>query len=337
MPRNSNKPKVASSKGGAAKTKKEQAASESKNIATRQLEQPKRIWYKPLTWRHRPPVPAYKPLPKARLLFWCVLKQLWEHRWVFGGIVLIYGLFNLFLVRGLAGSTDLTNLKDTLDNALHGFGGQLASSATTFAYLLASSGTNSTAASGVYQVVLIIVCSLAFIWALRQTLAANEVRVRDSFYKGMYPLIPFLLVMALIAVQLVPLAAGGGLYAVVISHGIAIGWWEKALFVVLFIALGLWSLRMLTASIFALYIVSLPDMTPLRAYRSARKLVYGRRLLIWRKLIFLPIVLLLLAAGVEIPMIFLLTPLAEWTFFVISMITLPVTLGYFYNLYRDML
>lgn len=321
----------------AAPTKKKPAARSKSSSGPRKLEAPKLVWYKPRTWKNRPPVPDYKPLPKARLLFAAVCKQLWQHKRLFGGIVAIYGIFNLVLVRGLAGSSDLSTIKGTLDSVLSGFGGKLASSATSFAYLLVSSGSSNTATSGIYQSILVVICSLAFIWALRQVLANHRVRIRDSFYQGMYPLIPFMLMFALIGLQLVPLGIGGSLYALVTANGIAIHFWEKALFIVLFIVLGLWSLRMVTASMFAMYIATLPDMTPLRAYRSAKKLVYGRRLLIWRKLIFLPVIMLVLAALIELPLILFLTPVAEWMFFILSMVALPIAHGYLYNLYREML
>lgn len=303
----------------------------------RRLKTPDRHWYNPLTWRNHPPIPAYAPLPKARVLFTTVLRELWAHKKLFGGIVATYGVLNILLVRGLAGSNNLATIKSTLDSAVHGFGGKLASSGVGFAYLLTSSGSGNTATSGIYQSVLLVVCSLAFIWALRQTLAGHVVRMRDSFYLGMYPLVPFLLLFLLAGVQLIPLAIGGGLYSVVISNGIAVHAWEKAAWLALFIGLALWSLRMLTATVFALYIVTLPDMAPLRAYRSAKKLVFGRRLLLWRKLIFLPVVLLLLAGLVELPLILYVTPLAEWSFFILSMVALPVTHSYIYRLYREML
>ncbi len=316
-------------------TKKVAAASAAS--APRRLSAPKAVWGQPLSWRHRPPVPAYRPLPKARLLFVAVLRRLWENKQLFGGIIAIYGVLNIILVRGVAGSSDLANLKGTLDGAFSGLGGKLASASLTFASLLASSGSGNTATSGVYQTVLLVVCSLAFIWALRQATAKHATRVRDSFYHGMYPLVPFLLVFGLFGLQLVPLTIGGGLYTMVISNGIAIHLWEKALWLVLFCGLAAWSLRMATATIFALYIVALPDMTPLQAYRSARQLVYGRRLLIWRKLLFLPLVLLLLAVLFELPLILFVTPLAAWAFFAVSMAALPVVHGYLYGLYREML
>jgi hypothetical protein len=296
----------------------------------RMLPIPKRIWYKPLTWRNHAPVPTYTRLPKARKMFWSVLKLLWGHKKLFGYIILTYGLLDMLLVRGLSGGTNLTSVKNELTSVFHGVGGKVAASGISFAYLLANSGGSSSSSTSGF-------CSLAFIWAYRQVLAKHPIRARDSFYQGMYPLIQFLLIFLLLSVQLLPLAIGGGLYAMVNSGGIAVYAWEHILWLSLFILLGLWSLRMVTASIFALYIVTLPDMTPMRAYRSAKQLVYGRRLLIWRKLIFLPFVLLLLAIAIEFPLILFLTPIAEWAFFVISMLALPLVHGYLYTLYREML
>ncbi len=303
----------------------------------RLLQVPKRIWYNPLSWRHRPPAPDYPPLPKARLLFWRVLRQLWAHKALFGGITVLYGVLNLMLVRGLSDGSNLASYKATLDHLFNGSGNQLGSSVLSFMYLLSTAGGGSSSSAGVYQGILLLTCSLAFIWAFRQVLAGNEIKVRDSFYRGMYPLVPFLLISSLIGLQLLPLALGRDFYSIMIGSGIAIDFWEKTVVLLIFLALALWSIRMVTASAFALYIVTLPDMTPLRAYRTARQLVHRRRLLLWRKFIFLPITLLVLAAIVEVPLIFFLTPLAAWTFFIFGMIALPLVHGYVYTMYREMI
>jgi len=303
----------------------------------RQLQLPKRIWYKPLTWRYTMPAPVYKPLPKARHLFATTVRQLWQHKRLFGGIILIYGLLNLLLVRGLSGSSNLGALKSLLDSITTGFTGKLITSLAGFGYLLATSGSGNAQTSSLYQSILFIVCSLAFIWALRQVLAKHVVRIRDGFYEGMYPLIPFMLILLMLCVQLVPMLVGGGLYQRVMASGIAVHLWEKALWIVLFIVLAVWSLRMLVGTVFALYIVMLPNMTPFRALRSAKQLVYGRRLLVLRKLVFLPVCMLLLAILVEVPLILLATPVAAWVFFVLTMLALPTAHGYLYNLYREML
>ena len=94
---------------------------------------------------------------------------------------------------------------------------------------------------------------------------------------------------------------------------------------------------MITASVFALYIVTLPDMSPFRALRSAKELVRGRRLMIWRKLILLPFVLFLGTTVVVLPFLLFLTPLTVWIFFILSTAWFAVIHSYLYTLYRELL
>jgi len=318
-------------------TKAEEPVVQRSKSGQRMLKVPKAVWYKPFTWRYRQPVPQYKPLPKAPKLFWSVLQQLWTNKRLFGGIILVYGVLDIVFVRGLSSTSDIASLKSAVDHSFTGAGGGLATSAVTFSSLLSGSGSGNATQSGIYESILLITGSLALIWTLRQVPTGRMVRVRDSFYQGMYPLVPFFLVVALMGIQLLPLAIGSTLYDTVTSTGIAIHTWEKLSWLLLFIGLSLWSLRMITASLFALYIVTLPDMTPMRAYRSARKLVYGRRLLIWRKLIFLPVMLFILAAVISVPFILFITPLAVWVFFILTLAALPIVHGYLYSLYRSMI
>lgn len=262
---------------------------------------------------------------------------LWEHRVLFIGITLVYGLLNLILVRGFANGTDVGSLKTQLGQIFNGNFGPLASSLTIFVVLVGSAGNGSSSTAGAYQALLVIVASLAIIWALRQVLSGARPRIRDAYYKGMYPLIPFILVLLLIGLQLLPLLIGSTLFSLVISNGIAVYLVEKLVWALLFAALALLSLYMISSSIFALYIVTLPDMTPLKALRSARQLVRYRRWTILRKILFLPILLVVVAAVVMLPIIVWLTPLAQWVFFVLTLFAIAAVHSYVYSLYRELL
>lgn len=276
-------------------------------------------------------------LPNAWQLTKTASKILWQHRKLFIGITLIYGLLNLVLVRGLANTTDVSSLKDSLNQAFRGDLGSLASSLGVFAVLVGSAGNGSSQTAGAYQLFLGLVTSLAVIWALRQILADKPLRIRDAYYRGMYPLIPFILVLIIIGLQLLPLLIGSTLYSVVITNGIAVTVIEKLLCAAIFIALALLSLYWLSSSIFALYIVTLPDMTPLQAIRSARDLVRGRRWSVLRKLLFLPVMLLVAAAVIMVPIILVLTPAAQWIFFILTMFGLVAIHAYIYTFYRELL
>jgi hypothetical protein len=262
------------------------------------------------------------------------LRKNWK---LFMGITLIYGLLTIVLVRGIGGGLNLTELKDSLKEGFEGQFASLAAGVTLFSYLLGSAGTSSSATGGVYQTLLIIIVSLATIWLLRQLMADNKVRVRDSFYKGMFPLVPFVLVLLVIGLQLIPLMMGSWVYSTVVNNAIAVNTLEKSIWLIFFLLLAVLSLYMIASSLFALYIVTLPDMTPMKALRSARQLVLHRRFLVLRKVLFLPLVLLILAAIIMIPLIVFLTPIAEWVFFGLSMFVVVLIHSYMYTLYRELL
>lgn len=256
------------------------------------------------------------------------------------GIVIVYGLLNILLVRGFNGGLDVNQLKTQLSDLSHGGWGNLAAGATIFTLLVSSSNTASASdAAGAYQSFLILITSLALVWSFRQLLANKQakLRIRDGFYQGMYPLVPVLLVLFVIGLQLIPALIGGLLYATVVTNGIAITTPEIIGWFIFFIAMVAISLLLITPSILALYIVSLPNMTPRKALRSARKLVKFRRWTVLRKLLFLPLLIVVLLCVIMLPIILVAAVVAQWVFFILSMLVLPAVHGYIYTLYRELL
>lgn len=277
-----------------------------------------------------------RPLTGSFRLLWAalgVLKREWR---LFGGIVGIYLVLTQVLVKGLGVSSNIGELKASV---LQGGMTQLATGFTLFGVLLGNANSAVNDVAGAYQSMLLIIISLALIWALRQTLGDTKVSVtvRDTFYKGLYPVVPFLLVLAVIGLQLLPLVVASFLYSSVIGNGLAVTAPEQWLWWILFGLLALLSLYMVTSSVFALYIVTLPGVRPMQALRSARELVRFRRWIIMRKVIFLPVALLVLTALIIIPLIIIAPGAAEWVFVVLSMLGLAVVHSYFYHLYKELL
>lgn len=289
------------------------------------------------TAANKPASVVRKKLPSVISLTRSSAHLLWQHKKVFGGIVLVYGLLNLVLVQGLAASTDVSSLKDQLNSAFTGSLGSVASSLSVFVVLVGSAGNGSSQTAGAYQFFLAVIVSLALIWGLRQTFANATFRIRDAYYQGMYPLVQWILVLLAVGIQLLPLIIGASLYSMVISQGIAVGALEQGVWAILFALLSGVSLYFITASIFALYIVTLPDMTPVKSLRSARDLVSGRRLVVFAKLLALPFILLIGAAMIMIPIIMLTPTLAQWVFFLLTMTAIAASHTYTYGLYRELL
>jgi len=276
-----------------------------------------------------PDIPGAFKLMKGAL---GVMRQNWKP---FLGIIVIYGLLNLLLVQSFNAS-GINQTKDNLDAMNTGRFGNLLSSTMLFVYMASSSGNVTNTTAGAYQLILTLVTSLALIWTLRHVYAGKKARVRDGFYWGMYPLIPFILVLLAAAIQLLPVVVGGFIYNLV-NTGIAATGVEAIIWGVFFGLLALVSLYMLSSSIFALYIVCLPETQPMEALRSARELVRFRRWTVMRKLLFLPVFLLITGGLIIIPLIYIAAPLAGITFLITSMLGLPIIHSYIYRLYRELL
>lgn len=287
-----------------------------------------------LQLRIKHPKSKIKGAPK---LFKASLQLLINNWKLFGGIVLIYIVLDIILVKGLSSGTNIPSLKQNLQGLFGGSKGQIATGFTLFGLLLGSAGQATSDLASAYQSMLLVIVSLAIIWSLRQVLAKEKIGVKDAFYKGLYPLVPFLLVILVIGLQFIPLLLANFLYSIVIGQGLAVTITEKVLWVILLFLLALLSIYMVCSSVFALYIVTLPDMRPMQALRSAREVVRYRRWTIIRRVLFLPFIMLVIAAVITIPIILFLTPVAEWVFFLLTMLALPVAHAYMYSLYRELL
>lgn len=278
-------------------------------------------------------------LPSVYRLIRQTLQLLWGYRSAFAKIALVYGLISFVLVQGLSASGGVGDLKDALSDSFQGAFGTFATGIGVYSILVGSAGTATTGQGSVYQFFIVIIASLATIWALRQALVETkpDISAKAAYYNGMYPLVPFMLVVMVIGLQLIPLLVGSTLFSTVIGQGVAVTAGEQVGWAVLYALLAGWTIYMLGASLFALYVVTLPGMTPLKALRSARDLVKGRRWTMLRKIISLPLVLLVVAAVVMVPVIILLAPVAQVVFLIVSSLSLVIVHAYMYILYREAL
>lgn len=265
------------------------------------------------------------------------IKLLWNNRFLFGSLTAIYAFLSLVLVRGFTSTLDVNAIKEALNSLVGGDLAGVTVTASLFGIVLGTLGTVGTSSGSTYQSFLLIVMSLATIWALRSTTSGQVVRVRDTFYKGLYPLAVFLIVLMAIGVQLLPLAVGSWLYGILVGGGIAVTLVEKAVCVVLLGLFAILSFYMVTSSLFALFISTIPDMTPMRALKSARQLVLHRRWQVLSRIVGLLFVLPLLSAAVMLPFIILVPVIAEWVFFILSMLGAIFILTYMYLLYKELL
>lgn len=263
-----------------------------------------------------------------------IYKRHWK---ILSGLLIVYLILNILFASGISSINSTVNsIKADLNNTsltAH----PLVSAATGFALLITSAGSSGNTVGGILQAVLIIIQSLVIIWALRHLLAGRPVRLKQAYYNATAPLIPFLLVIGVIFIQLLPVTIGSAILAAIVSAvGNISGIWSITFGVSLF-CLAAWSLYMLSSSIFSLYIVTLPQVTPLGALRSAKNLVRYRRWLVLRRVFFLPLFIVISLGVIIIPLIMYATFLVTPVFYILIAITLLFVHSYLYNLYRGLL
>lgn len=259
-----------------------------------------------------------------------------DHKRVFGGIIVVSALLQYIIVQSFGSPLNFLSLKAQVEDVLGDGASKLTTGWVLFGSLVGSSGSSGDVA-GVYQTLIVLIATLASIWALRQILAGERITTKDSFYKGMYPVIPFVLVLFIISLQLIPAAIGSFIYSAIFDNGLAVTALEKVLWFAVFILLILLSLYMVLSSLFALFIVTLPEMTPFKALRSARNLVLHRRFSVVLRLAVLLIVVGVLAVVILLPLIIFIPVLAEPTFYVFSAASIVLINTFLYLLYRELL
>jgi len=280
-------------------------------------------------------VKSRQPLPgsfKLTAHVFGILRQYWKP---LGGIVIVYLLLNIVFASGISNvSSAFDNIKANL-NASNSNG--LAHAAGGFASLVGSAGASGSATGSTFQSVLFVIESLVIIWALRHLLSGQTISVKQAYYKSMTPLIPFLLVVAVIIVQLLPVTIGATVLAAIATSVFTGSGAATFVSAVAFIGLAIWSIYMVSASVFALYIVTLPDIQPRQALRSAKDLVRYRRLAVIRKVFFLPLLILAIMAVIMVPLILYVPFIVPAVFYALSMMAILFVHTYLYSLYRGLI
>lgn len=275
-----------------------------------------------------------KQLPGIIKLIVLSFEPFKRNKKLFIGFIVLQFIFSVVFVLGVDSIFDFLAVRRDVQSALEGIDGKYAQSMTLFGYVLGigAKGTGSN-----LQFFITLIFSLAIIWSIRQVLARENISLKQAFYEGMYPIIPFILVLFVIGLQLIPLTVGNFLLTATVFGGLAVTAGEQIIWWTLFSLLALLSIYMVLSSIFALYIVTLPGMTPLKALRSARGLVLHRRISVGFRLLGLPVIGIFVYVALLLPIIMIAPVLVVPIFALLSSFGLFFVHSYIYNLYRELL
>lgn len=133
-------------------------------------------------------------------------------------------------------------------------------------------------AQQIFSVILILLVWLTVVWMLRNLQAGHAVKLRDALYNAGAPIVSSFLVVLVLVIQLIPVGIAMFAYSMADASGLLTGGVEAMLFWTAAIILGMLSLYWITSTLFALIVVTLPGMYPMKALKIASELMFGRRI-----------------------------------------------------------
>tara|TARA_Y100000114_G_scaffold154645_1_gene177085 strand:+ start:16854 stop:17897 length:1044 start_codon:yes stop_codon:yes gene_type:complete len=279
-----------------------------------------------------------------------VFQTVWRNWRLFLPLAAIYAVLYGLLV-GLSSQATYADLSATMQElGAEAFGGDWDAASQVGALFLSvmtsGLGVELTEAQQLFAAFLTLMVWLTVVWLLRNKMAGHAVKLRDGLYSAGAPLFASIVVVLIMLVQLIPVAIAAIGYAAAVSTGMLDGGVEAMLFWIAASLLALLSLYWISSSLFAMVIITLPGMYPLKALKSSGDIVFGRRLKLLLRVLWMVLVIAVVWALVLLPFIGLdmwlksLWPAIEWLpvipilLVLLSALTTIWTSTYIYLLYR---
>lgn len=181
-----------------------------------------------------------------------------------------------------------------------------------------------------------VVMDLALLWAINHLHIAPPT-IREAYYQGTAAIVPFMLVVLVLTIELIPLSIGAWLLGTGLAPTVAIQPVEKLLIGLVGASLATPSLWWLSRDIFGIFHVLRPNTRPVQALKASRQAVKGRTWLVMGRLIILVLAMLAL---ISVPSVLLVWAhsVHQQTFYlsilqlIVSLTVLPLTFIYLHQL-----
>ena len=238
------------------------------------------------------------------------LKILAKNWRLFLPLTILIVLANIILV-GLMSQESYKTFQTNLDDSIEESGianvGKVAKASLILISTITTGGLNNgmSEAQQIFAVLLFVTIWLVAIYLLRHILAQHKVKLRDALYNAMSPLIPSLMVFAVLILYLIPIFIFIIFYSAAVTTEFFSTPFYACLFWVFASLLILLSLYLVPNALLALVAVSAPGMYPMLALRTATDLMQGRRIKFIIRLIFVLFFMAVFWIVIMVPIILL--------------------------------
>ena len=147
--------------------------------------------------------------------------------------------------------------------------------------------------TGIFATLVFLIIWLTTIFSLRCIMTKHKITFRDALYNAMTPLLSVIVVLAVIALQCLPIVLLIVAYSAAIETSFLSMPFYALLFFVFALLMILMSGYMLSSSLIALVAVTAPGLYPLVALKNASDLMIGQRIKFVLRLIALAVLVIL--------------------------------------------
>jgi hypothetical protein len=238
-----------------------------------------------------------------------VLSVLRQHRRMMLGLVIGYGVATALFV-GLSSQDAYGQLSQLLDQTsadifTGGWGAIGQAGLLIFTGLSGSLSPQLTEAQQIFATLILLLTWLTTVWLLRANFAGQKPLLRDGLYNAGAPIVPTALISLILLLQLLPATIG----IILLNSAASTNLLESG-FIAMIVSMGVILLMVLTAywavaTTFALIVVTLPGMYPLRAMKVAGDMVVGRRIRLMLRIIWMLVCSLIAWVAVVLPAVLL--------------------------------
>lgn len=273
--------------------------------------------------------------PVKIISFWQLIKISYDEISLFWrpllGILIIYAIINFIFITSIALLPSSESLKSQIEELFGGDVNRFVSSITLVGLTVYDVASPS---NTLLQMILFVIASMAFVWALRKLRGLKKFKVRQAYYEGTSNIIATMLVVVLLLLTLVPASIG----AAIISFGLPIagsGLEEFSIYLIgaLFIILSVYWLAVWWP---AFYIVMLSGTTPINSMRAAAELTKKLRIRLFARHLLIVFILVILFFCVAIPVSLIWQRLIPATVYVTIFMLFGVMHVMLFSLYRNL-
>jgi hypothetical protein len=249
-------------------------------------------------------------------------------------IMALYAIFYFVIVR-VNINFDQETTVDATKKIFDLSGAPILTRISNLAGVVSSYRPNGSEQANTLSSVLVVIFSLIYIWAIRALSVGKKIRSRDAIYSGTTNLMAFLFVIAIIALQMLPLTLAVVAYNLGDNGLIFIYWYERTAAIIALGLIATLTLYFASNSIMALYASTIQGVYPIAVMRSTREIVRFQRPRILLSLI-VGIILMFVLYLILLLMVVTYTPkFTPWMLDIFNVFSLPVVHIYLYKLYRS--